>query len=112
METLIVALVDIVTAPIVLVIPFLASTGILAATFAALWIGFGVLLVRDPARLDATWSRLRRLPLVVQGLAWLLLLPVLAGLWMWRTRWPIVARLTLIAGLAGWNVLVMLPHPA
>jgi hypothetical protein len=35
-----------------------------------------------------------------------------ACLWIWRTGWPRVARLTLVAGLAGWNLLVLMPRPA
>ncbi len=53
-----------------------------------------------------------RLPLVIQGLAWLLALPVLVGLWIWQRQWPMVGRLTVIAALAGWNPLVMLPQAA
>lgn len=111
MDTLIVTLVDALVVPITASIPFLASHGVLLALFAALWAAFGVVLVRDPARLEAAWRRLRGEPRVVQGLAWLLFLPVLAGLWIWRRQWPSIARLVLIAGLAGWNLLVMLPQP-
>ena len=92
MDTLITTLVDGVLVPLldalVTPIPFLASSGLLLLVFAALWVAFGVAIARDPARLDTAWTRLRRLPLVVQALAWLALLPVLAGLWIWRTGWP------------------------
>jgi hypothetical protein len=115
MDTLITTLVDGVLVPLmdalVTPIPFLASSGLLLLAFAALWLAFGVAIARDPARLDAAWTRLRRLPLVVQALAWLALLPVLAALWIWRTGWPRVARLALVAGLAGWNLLVLMPRP-
>ncbi len=97
-----------VTAPI----PFLASSGVLLLVFGALWVAFGAAVVRDPARIDAAWARVRALPLIVQGLAWLLFLPVLAGAWVWRTAWPVAARLVLVGGLAGWNLLVLLPRPA
>jgi hypothetical protein len=65
--------------------------------------------VRDQARIDAAWRQVRSLPLVVQALAWLLFLPVLAGAWIWRTSWPVITRLAVVVGLAGWNLLVFLP---
>jgi hypothetical protein len=102
------ALAGAITAPI----PFLASSGILLIVFAGLWIAFAAALVRDPARIDTAWRRVRALPLVVQGLAWLLFLPVLAGAWAWRTGWPVAARLAVVGGLAGWSLLVLLPGPA
>jgi uncharacterized membrane protein YvlD (DUF360 family) len=113
MDTLITFLVNGIVVPVITIltapIPFLASSGLLLAIFAALWLGFAIALVRDPARIDGTWRRLRTLPLVVQALAWLLFLPVLVGLWIWQTSWPRVARLLLVAGLAAWNLLVFLP---
>lgn len=89
---------------------FLVSSGILLFLFGALWLAIGIALVREPGRIDAAWSRLRSLPLVVQGLACLLFLPVVAGVWVWRTSWPRVARLTLLGLLAGWNLLMFLPR--
>ncbi|OGO59253.1 MAG: hypothetical protein A2V85_09825 [Chloroflexi bacterium RBG_16_72_14] len=107
-EGVLVPLLDAVVAPI----PYLASSGMLLVLFAAAWVAFGVALVRDPSRIDRAWRRLRSLPLLVQAIAWLLLLPVIAGAWIWRTSWPRITRLTLIGGLAGWNLLVFLPRPA
>jgi hypothetical protein len=109
MDTLITSLVDGIVVPLTSVIPSLVSSGLLLAGFAGLWLAFGVALVREPARLDATWQRLRSLPLVVQALAWLLFLPVIAGLWIWRTSWPRAARLAVVACLAGWNLVMFLP---
>ncbi len=110
MDRIIVALIDGIVVPVTGSIPFLASSGVLLAFFFAVWAAFGLALVRDRTDLDRAWLRFRRWPLVVQGLAWLLILPVLAGLWIWRRGWPIAARLTLIAGLAGWNLLVFVPR--
>jgi hypothetical protein len=39
-----------------------------------------------------------------------LFLPVMAGLWVWETTWPLVLRVMIIVGLAGWNLLVLLPR--
>jgi hypothetical protein len=112
MDKIIVALVDGIVVPVTGTIPFLVSSGILLAVFAALWVAFGVALARSRSSLEVAWGRIRRLPLPVQGLAWLLFLPVLAGLWIWRTGWSPAARLVLIAGVAGWNLLVFVPRPA
>lgn len=109
MDRIIVALVDAIVVPVTGVIPFLASSGILLAVFAALWAAFLVALVRDRTIVDRAWLRLRRRPLIVQGLVWLLFLPVVAGAWIWRRSWPAPGRLTLIGALAAWNLLVFLP---
>ncbi|MDH5244043.1 MAG: hypothetical protein OEX05_08930, partial [Chloroflexota bacterium] len=51
------------------------------------------------------------LPLIVQGVAWLLFLPVVGALWVWETSWPIVLRLVIVASLAGWSLMIFLPRP-
>jgi hypothetical protein len=112
MDQIIVTIINWTVVPVTSVIPFLASHGILLAVFAALWALFGYALVRSRPSLDVTWIRIRHLPLVAQAVAWLLFLPVLAGLRIWRSRWPLVSRLVLIACLAGWNLLVFLPQSA
>jgi hypothetical protein len=88
---------------------WLAEYGVLFAIFAVIWIAFGVGLVWSQGSLDQAWQTIRGLPLVVQGLVWLLFLPVMAGLWIWETTWPLVVRLVLVIGIAGWNLLVFLP---
>lgn len=108
MEQIITTLVELLTAPI----PWLVSSGVLLVIFAGLWLAIAVSLVRDPARIDLAWQRIRSQPLLIQAVAWLLFLPVMAGMWAWRTTWPTVARLLVVGGLAGWNVLVFLPRPA
>lgn len=109
MDQLIVALVNAVVVPIATVIPFLASSGLLLLAFLALWVGFAAAWLRDPARLEAAWNGLRHRSLPIQAVAWLLVLPVLVGLWVWRRPWPAAARALVIAGIAGWNILVFLP---
>jgi hypothetical protein len=104
-DGVLVPLIDAVTAPI----PFLASSGILLGVFAAIWalVGFGI--VRRPARVDGAWRRLRRLPLVVQAIAGVLLLPVVAGVALWRAPWPRAARALGVLGIAVWNLFVLVP---
>ena len=109
MDSIIVALVNGIVVPVTGTIPFLASSGILVAVFAVMWAVFAVTMVRERPALDRAWLRFRRWPLLAQGLAWLLFLPVVAGLWVWHRGWPAVARCVLIAGIAGWNLLVLMP---
>jgi ABC-type amino acid transport system permease subunit len=93
-------------------IGWMAEHGVLLVIFAALWIAFGVALLWSQGSLDQAWATIRGLPLIVQLVVWLLFLPVMAGLWVWETAWPLVVRVVLIAGLAGWNLLVFLPKAA
>jgi hypothetical protein len=100
-----------VVVPVTGVIPVLVSKGLLLVAFAGLWLGFGIALVTNPAALDDWWRAITQLPLPVQALAWLLFLPVLAGLWVWQTDWPLVVRWILIVGIAAWNLMVFNPRP-
>ena len=91
-------------------IGFLAESGVLFVVFAVAWAAFGIGLVWSQGSVDAAWQWVASLPLVLKGLVWLLFLPVMAGLWIWETTWPLVLRLTLIIGLAGWNLLILAPR--
>ena len=99
-----------VVVPVTSVIPALVEHGVLLAVFGALWVGFGAALVSNPAALDGIWGAIGQLPLPVQGVAWLLFLPLMAGLWVWSTDWAVAVQVVLIAGIAGWNLLVFLPR--
>jgi len=96
--------------PVTSVIPRLVSSGALLLVFAFLWLAIGVAAVANPAGLDATWRAIGEWPLPAQAIAWLLFLPLMAGLWIWATDWPIVARIVLVAGVAGWNLLMFIPR--
>lgn len=87
-----------------------AESGILFVAFAALWLAFGAALVLTQGSIDEAWQSIRALPLVVQAVVWVLFLPLMVGMWIWETTWPIIVRLILIAGVAGWNLLVFLPR--
>ena len=79
------------------------------AVFAVLWATFAAALVWSQGSLDQTWEWIRGLPLVVQGVVWLLFLPVVAGLWVWETTWPLVMRLVLVGGVGFVNLYAFLP---
>ena len=110
MDQVITAVVDGVIVPVTGVIPVLLSSGILFLVFAALWLAFGAGLILNQGGLDNAWEWIRSLPLIVQGVAWLLVLPVVGALWAWETSWPLVLRLVIVAGLCGWSLMICLPR--
>ena len=77
--------------------------------FAVLWAAFAAALVWGQGGLDQTWAWIRGLPLILQGIVWLLFLPVVAGLWVWETTWPLAMRLLVVGGLCFVNLYVFLP---
>jgi hypothetical protein len=93
-------------------IGFLANNWILFGIFAALWLAFGAALLLSQGSVDSAWQWVRSLPLLLQVGVWVLFLPVVAGLWVWESTWPLLVRLVLVAGLAGWNLLVLIPRAA
>jgi ABC-type amino acid transport system permease subunit len=93
-------------------IGWLAEHGVLFVIFAVLWLVFAAGLIWSQGTVDQAWQTIRDLPLVVQIVVWVLFLPVMFGLWVWETSWPLVVRLILVLGAAGWNLLVFLPRAA
>jgi phosphatidylserine synthase len=91
---------------------WLAEHGVLFAIFAVMWAAVVAGLVLSQGTVDQTWETIRGLPIVVQAVVWLLFLPVMAGLLIWESAWPLVVRIVLVASLAGWNLLVLLPKAA
>jgi hypothetical protein len=112
MDQVISAVVDGIIVPVTGVIPVLLSSGILFLVFAALWVAFGAGLILNQGGLDAAWAWIGELPLIVQGVAWLLFLPVVGALWAWETSWPLVIRLVIVVGLAAWSLMIFLPRSA
>jgi len=88
---------------------WLAESGVLFVAFAVLWVAFAVGLVASQGTVDQAWQAIRELPLLVQAVVWVLFLPVMAGLWIWESSWPLLLRLVLVVGIAGWNLLIFLP---
>ena len=91
---------------------WMAEHGVLFVIFALVWVAFGAALVLSQGSLDQAWQTIRELPLIVQIVVWILFLPVMFGLWIWETTWPLIVRLMLVIGVAGWNLLVFLPRAA
>ena len=76
---------------------------------ALLWLAFGAALVFNPDLLATVWQAFRGWPLVGQAIVALLTLPVVAGLWIWNTDWPVWLRLVLVIGLAWATVYTFFP---
>lgn len=90
-------------------IGWMAESGVLFGIFALIWVAFGVGIVFSQGSVDQVWEAIRGLPLLVQALIWLLLLPVMVGLWVWESSWPMLVRLIVVIGVAGWSLLIFLP---
>jgi ABC-type amino acid transport system permease subunit len=90
-------------------VAWMAENGILFAIFAIIWIAFGAALIFSQGSVDQAWQTVRGLPLIVQIVVWVLFLPVMIGLWVWETSWPLIVRLVLVIGVAGWNLIMFLP---
>jgi hypothetical protein len=73
--------------------------------FTLLWLIFLGGLIVEPERLDAVWSWFRDLPVVGQVAGWVLLLPLVLGLWIWQAPWAPWVRVSLIVLLAVANVI-------
>ena len=112
MEQLISGFVNFTVVPMANLIGWMASTGVLAVIFAVLWVALGAGIVLSQGTVDEAWRWIGSLPLALQLVAWLLFLPVMAGMWIWESAWPLVVRAILVLGLAGWNILVMIPRAA
>jgi hypothetical protein len=77
-----------------------------------LWLAFGAALVTNPGILDSVWQSFRGLPLLVQLVVGLLLLPWVVGLWIWESGWPLWLRLLLMVGLGVATVMAFFPRRA
>jgi hypothetical protein len=73
---------------------------------------FGYLLLTEPTRLNEMWEWTRSLPLLAQGLVWLLLLPWMIALWIWVTPWALPIRLLLVASLLLFTNWLLFPWKA
>jgi hypothetical protein len=82
------------------------------AILSLLWLGFGGALLFNQALLDTLWQTFRGLPLAIQIVLGLLLLPLVLGLWIWQSPWPLWIRLILVIGLAWTTIYTFFPKHA
>jgi len=72
-------------------------------------LAFGYALVADRSWLTRAWVRIRRLPLVVQGVLWLVFLPWMAALWAWRHAPSAWLGLPVVIALVCWADFMLFP---
>lgn len=77
------------------------------AVFALLWIGFALALVVNQEWLDVLWNWAQALPPLTRTIVWVAFLPVLVGLWIWESSWPVLGRLVGLTGIVGWTLLAV-----
>lgn len=82
------------------------------AILGLLWLGFGAALLFNQAILDTVWQSFRAFPIIAQLSLGLLFLPLIAGLWIWQTSWPLWLRLILVLGLGIATVYTFFPKQA
>jgi menaquinone-dependent protoporphyrinogen oxidase len=80
------------------------------AFMVGMWATFALLAVARPEALDDLWSWVRDLPLLAEGVVWLLFFPWVLGLAVWESSWDGWFRLLLVSCFAaGWTI-VSLPR--
>ena len=82
------------------------------AILTILWLGFGAALIFNQALLDTAWQLFRGLPLWAQVILGLLLLPLILGLLIWQSPWPLWIRLILVIGLGLATIYTFFPKQA
>jgi hypothetical protein len=80
------------------------------ALFTVLWLAFGAAATTSANTLDDFWASIRSRNVLLQLGIWLLLLPIMIGLWIWERPWSSPIRIVLVAALALWNILVFFPR--
>ncbi len=74
-----------------------------------LWLAFAAALILNRGLVDKAWRLFRSSPILVQIVIAVLVLPVIIGLAVWETRWPIWLRLVLVLGLAWVTIYTFFP---
>jgi hypothetical protein len=75
--------------------------------FAALWVGLILTLTANGDLPEMLWDWVQALPLVPRIIMWVLLLPIMVGVWIWQSDWSSFGRLLGLAGIIGWNLLAV-----
>jgi len=78
-----------------------------SAVFLVLWVGFAIALVVNREWLDDLWKWIQALPLAPKVIAWVIFTPIMAGLGIWESSWPVLGRLVGFAAIVGWTLLAV-----
>ena len=60
------------------------------AIFLMLWVGLIFALVVNRQWLDELWDWVQAMPTVPRVIVWVIFLPILVGLWIWDSSWPLL----------------------
>lgn len=75
--------------------------------FAILWFGFLLALLINQDWLSLLWSWVQSLPLTLRITAWIILTPIMLGLWIWHSSWPISGQILGFAAIVGWTAIAI-----
>jgi uncharacterized membrane-anchored protein len=81
----------------------LLVSGLMFGLSVLVTLAFGYALIADQSRISDVWVWVRGLPLAIQIVLWLLLLPWMVALWAWTlplTLWVRVLMIVVILGAA------------
>lgn len=79
------------------------------AILTILCLGFGYALAFNQVILDTVWQSFRGMPFAAQLIVGFLILPVILGLWIWESSWPLWLRLILVLGLGFATIYTFFP---
>jgi hypothetical protein len=82
---------------------------IVFAVAVLLWVGFALLLLNRQGNLSDIWAGFRGQSWLLQVLEALILLPWVAGLWVWNTSWDLWIRTLMLIGLFWVSLYLLLP---
>lgn len=88
------------------IVPRVLST-YAVTTFAILWLGFIIALAVNRDWLDLLWNWVGALPAAAKYIVWVLILPIMVGLWIWESSWSALANLFALAGIIVWTLLAV-----
>jgi len=75
--------------------------------FLVLWFGFVTVLVVNREWLDVLWNWAQALPSVPKIIVWVIFTPIMVGLWIWESSWPVLGRLVGFTGMVTWTLLAV-----
>jgi hypothetical protein len=76
-------------------------SGIMFGISALVTLAFGYALIADPSRLTGAWVCVRTLPLVIQIVLWLILLPWMGALRVWTLPLALWVRVLVVVVILG-----------
>jgi hypothetical protein len=75
--------------------------------FVVLWVAFVTALVVNREWLDVLWNWVQALHPAPKIIIWVIFTPIMAGLWIWESSWPVLGRLVGFIGIVVWTLLAV-----